>query len=304
MTDFVALARELEKGRPALRLLKDEPLKNHTSFRIGGKAALVSLPETPEDLAFLLKTAKKFGARSLVMGLGSNLLFNDGLIPALIVKTTGMAGITADGTKITALAGAPLPVVSSFAQKKGLSGLAFAQGIPGSVGGGVTMNAGAYGYDISMICEKVSCLSSETLAEGSFEGKELTFGYRRSAFTERKDLVVTSAVFSLEQGDKEKIKCEMEDYAARRKASQPLDLPSAGSVFKRPEGYFAGKLVDDCGLKGLRVGGAMVSTKHAGFIVNVGDATCADVLELIEKIQETVYCRYGIELECEIQYFG
>jgi len=301
MADFEAIARDIRKVYPDMRLLKDEPLKNHTSFRIGGPAALMALPGDANELSLLVRLAKKHEARALVMGLGSNLLFRDGPVDALIIKTSRLSGVTVDGARITALAGAPLPALSLAAQREGLSGLAFAQGIPGSVGGGVMMNAGAYGYDISMICESASYISADTLEQGSFAGKALAFGYRKSVFASRPDLVITGATFLLEPGDKDKIKAEMEDYARRRAASQPLDLPSAGSVFKRPEGYFAGKLVDDCGLKGLRVGGACVSEKHAGFIVNAGNATCADVLALIEKIQETVYCRFGLELECEIR---
>lgn len=303
MADYNALAQDISERYPAMRLLKDESLKNHTSFRIGGPAALLALPESPEELSFLLGCSKKHGIRICVMGCGSNLLFADGSIDALIIKTTRIAGVTASGSRLEAFAGTPLPVVSSFACRASLNGLAFAQGIPGSVGGGVTMNAGAYGYDISMICERVSFISSDTLEQGEFNAKELAFGYRKSVFTQRPELIITKAEFLLEPSDEEMIKAEMEDYASRRAASQPLELPSAGSVFKRPEGYYAGKLIEDCGLKGMRVGGACVSEKHAGFIVNTGGATCSDVLRLIEKIQEAVYCRFGLELECEIKVF-
>lgn len=302
MADFSAFERAAARDFSSLEIRANEPLKNYTTFKIGGTARLFAQPQTEEELAFLLRAAKEHDVRAVVIGCGSNLLFADGEIDALIIRTGRLSGISRAKNELTALAGCPLPALAVYAQRNALSGLEFAQGIPGSVGGGAVMNAGAYGYDISMVCKSVRYINRATFETGDFFEKDLAFGYRKSVFMERPELIVLSAVFALEPDDENEIRIRMEDYAKRRSASQPLDFPSAGSTFKRPEGYFAGKLIEDCGLKGLRVGGACVSPKHAGFIINAGGATCQDVLYLIEKIQETVYCRFGLELECEIKH--
>ena len=302
MQDYSAFLSRVQRELPGLLISQNEPLRSHTSFKIGGNAKLFARPKDERELAALIGTAKVSGLRIIVLGCGSNLLFADHDIEALVINTSSMTDISAEGSEIKALAGLPLPALAVQAMRLGLSGLDFAQGIPGSVGGAVCMNAGAYGFDISMVCSEVRCISFDTLVSSTFAAKELDFGYRRSVFSSRPELILTSAVFSLEPDDPDAIRAKMNDFAARRAASQPLDYPSAGSVFKRPEGYFAGKLIEDCGLKGLSVGGACVSPKHAGFIINTGSATCVDVLRLIEKVQEKVYCQYGVELECEIKF--
>ena len=288
---------------PDLRMVCDEPMSRHTSFRIGGPARRMAFPERGEQLVLLLDAAERLGARPLVIGNGTNLLAPDEGLDRLVIDTTAgldrlEAGV-AFGT-ITAEAGVSLARLADFACRQGLTGLEFAHGIPGSVGGGVCMNAGAYGGEMA----QVVCEATVLFPEGGVRklaGAELDFGYRHSLLTDRPDAVVLSAVFRLEPGDPAAIRARMRELMERRRASQPLDLPSAGSTFKRPEGHFAGTLIDQCGLKELAVGGAQVSGKHAGFVVNRGGATAADVRELIEKVQAAVLEQTGVRLEPEVK---
>ena len=282
-----------------LRVMDDEPMGRHTTFRIGGPARRMAFPETESDLAALLDLAEREGYPYTVMGNGSNLLAPDKGLDRLVINTSRMDTVTVVGTGIHALAGAALARVANAAQRAGLTGLEFAHGIPGTLGGGVCMNAGAYGGEL---CQVVQTVRAWFPGEGivTLSGRECAFGYRRSLFTERPG-VVLFVELALAPGDGEAIKARMEELAAKRRASQPLELPSAGSTFKRPEGYYAGTLIDQCGLKGAQVGGAQVSEKHAGFLVNTGGATCADVLALIKKVQETVRERTGVELEPEVR---
>ncbi len=287
---------------PDLRMVCDEPMSRHTSFRIGGPARRMAFPASGEQLVLLLAEAERLGARPLVIGNGTNLLCPDAGLDRLVIDTSAALNRveSAGPDTVTAEAGASLARAADFACRQGLAGLEFAHGIPGTVGGAVCMNAGAYGGEMRQVVQAVTVLFPE---EGirTLSGGDLAFGYRRSFLTDRPDAVVLRAVFRLAPGDPDEIRQQMRELMERRRASQPLDLPSAGSTFKRPEGYFAGTLIDQCGLKGLTVGGAQVSEKHAGFIVNRGGATSADVRELIRQVQARVLDATGVRLEPEVR---
>ena len=287
---------------PDLRMAHDEPMGRHTSFRIGGPARRMAFPASGEQLVLLLAEAERLGARPLVIGNGTNLLCPDAGLDRLVIDTSAALNrVESTGPDtVTAEAGASLARAADFACRQGLAGLEFAHGIPGTVGGAVCMNAGAYGGEMRQVVQAVTVLFPE---EGirTLSGGDLAFGYRRSFLTDRPDAVVLRAVFRLTPGDPDGIRRQMRELMERRRASQPLDLPSAGSTFKRPEGYFAGTLIDQCGLKGLTVGGAQVSEKHAGFIVNRGGATSADVRELIRQVQARVLDATGVRLEPEVR---
>ena len=290
---------------PDLRMAHDEPMGRHTSFRIGGPARRMAFPASGEQLVLLLAEAERLGARPLVIGNGTNLLCPDEGLDRLVIDTSAALNRveSAGPDTVTAEAGASLARAADFACRQGLAGLEFAHGIPGTVGGAVCMNAGAYGGEMRQVVQAVTVLFPE---EGirTLSGGDLAFGYRRSFLTDRPDAVVLRAVFRLAPGDPDEIRQQMRELMERRRASQPLDLPSAGSTFKRPEGYFAGTLIDQCGLKGLTVGGAQVSEKHAGFVINRGDATSADVRELIRQIQERVFAQTGVQLEPEVKFIN
>ena len=287
---------------PDLRMVCDEPMSRHTSFRIGGPARRMAFLASGEQLVLLLAEAERLGARPLVIGNGTNLLCPDAGLDRLVIDTSAALNRveSAGPDTVTAEAGASLARAADFACRQGLTGLEFAHGIPGTVGGAVCMNAGAYGGEMRQVVQAVTVLFPE---EGirTLSGGDLAFGYRRSFLTDRPDAVVLRAVFRLAPGDPDEIRQQMRELMERRRASQPLDLPSAGSTFKRPEGYFAGTLIDQCGLKGLTVGGAQVSEKHAGFIVNRGGATSADVRELIRQVQARVLDAAGVRLEPEVK---
>lgn len=282
----------------------DEPMKRHTTFQIGGPADRFYTVETSQQLAALLKALVQAEIPYLVLGKGSNLLVSDQGFRGAVLYLSGKfreVKSLGDGA-IRAGAAASLASVCAFARDNGLSGLEFAWGIPGSVGGAVYMNAGAYGGEMKDVVKRVESLTPEGKTE-SFFGEALDFSYRRSRYTGKEE-AVTFAEFQLEPSSGAQIAGKMEELMGRRKAKQPYDMPSAGSIFKRPEGAFAAALIEECGLKGLQVGGAQVSPKHAGFIVNTGGATCANVLALIEKVQETVLREKGISLECEVRVIG
>lgn len=288
---------------PDLKVTRDEPMSRHTSFRIGGPARRMAFPQTREQLVLLLGAAEECGARPLVIGNGTNLLTPDKGLDRLVIDTSeGLSRVEAGSEPHTILAeaGASLARLADFACKQGLTGLEFAHGIPGTVGGGVCMNAGAYDGEMKQVIRGVSVLFPE---EGIkfLSAKEMDFGYRHSLLSDHPGAVVMYAVFGLTPGDPAAIREKMRDLMARRKASQPLEWPSAGSTFKRPTGYFAGTLIDQCGLKGLTVGGAQVSEKHAGFVINRGGATCADVTALIAQVQEQVFAKAGVRLEPEVR---
>ena len=303
MAWFETLDRKIADYLPDLKYVEDEPMAKHISFRVGGAAKRMAFPENAEQLVLLMNFALSCGARALVIGNGTNLLVPDEGLDRLVIDVSdGMTRIADGGqaNEITAQCGASLARIAEYARKKGLSGLEFAHGIPGTLGGAVCMNAGAYGGEIKDVVASVTLLDPEAGIR-TLKGEEMQFSYRRSLLSEHPEYVVLSATFRLERGDSETIGARMRELMAKRTASQPLEFPSAGSTFKRPVGHYAGPLIEGCGLKGRRVGGAEVSTKHAGFIVNTGGATCADVLALIEKVQKTVYDARGVMLEPEVK---
>ncbi|MBC8569526.1 UDP-N-acetylmuramate dehydrogenase [Zongyangia hominis] len=277
------------------------PLSRYTTFHIGGPADVLIKPRSAEALAQVLRLCQETGTSKLILGKGSNLLVSDeGFAGAAICLDRPEGEIRLIGDDLIECdAGVSLKRLCTFAREQGLSGLEFAYGIPGSVGGAVYMNAGAYGGEMSDVLQSARHLDSEG-REGCFAGEELKLSYRHSAYTDT-DLCILSARFQLTPGDKGEIGAKMDDFLARRKSKQPLEYPSAGSTFKRPAGNYASALIDQCGLKGFRVGGAQVSEKHAGFVINTGGATCRDVKALIAKIQEKVKEQTGYCLECEVK---
>ena len=276
-------------------LRENAPLREYCSMRVGGPARLAAFPETAEELAALLRA----GGRRVVLGGGSTVLCPDEGYDGTVIFTTRLCGLTADGCMLSAQAGVPLSAAARRALECGLGGLAFAYGIPGTVGGGVYMNAGAYGGQIA------DCLVRATLLDAAGEPRvvpasELALGYRSSALMDG-DWTLLSADFALVPAPPEEIRAEMERNMQARREKQPLEYPSCGSTFKRPPGQYAGALIERCGLKGCTVGGAQVSEKHAGFVVNRGDATSADVRALIAHIQRVVAEKTGVLLECEVR---
>ena len=294
-----ALDRKITDYLPELKWLRDEPLAKHTSFRIGGPAKRMAFPKTAEELIVLDGFARELGVRTIVLGNGTNVLFPDEGIDAAVIATGEMARIERDGETLAADAGVSLARLATVAWQEGLTGLEFAHGIPGSLGGGVVMNAGAYDGALSDVLSEVTALFPDGVR--TIPAEDLQLSYRHSLFTEQPDAVALRAKVRLRTGERDAIKARMDELMARRKASQPLEYPSAGSTFKRPAGHFAGRLIEDAGLKGASVGGAQVSPKHAGFVINTGGATCADVLGLIETIQKTVYDAAGVMLEPEVR---
>ena len=298
MSDIAALVRALRAEQ--LPALQGEPLSRHTTFQIGGPAAVFCQPETPAQLLRTLELCREHGVRSYLLGNGSNTLFSDAGFDGAVVCTVEMKRpVTVSGNVLRAAAGAPLGAVCRKAQQAGLAGLAFAFGIPGTVGGAVYMNAGAYGGELKQVLRRVTFLD-RALRLDSLPVQELALGYRTSRF-ETGGGVILEAEFSLAPGDPAAIEAEMQELMARRREKQPLELPSAGSTFKRPQGAFAGALIEQAGLRGFAVGGAAVSTKHCGFVVNTGGATCADVVALTEEVARIVYEKTGYRLEREIR---
>lgn len=302
MVWYQELDENVKKYLPDLKMAADEPMSRHTSFRIGGPARRMAFPQNGEQLVLLLHFAGECGAKVLTLGNGTNLLVSDKGLDRLVIDTSAeMNGMElAPNGRIHADAGVSLARLADFARKNALTGLEFAHGIPGTLGGAVCMNAGAYGGEMRQVVETVTLLKPE---EGvcRLSGEEMQFGYRHSVLTESPGWVVLSADIRLSAGNAEEIQARMAELMKRRKTSQPLEFPSAGSTFKRPEGHYAGTLIDECGLKGLTVGGAQVSEKHAGFVINRGGATFRDVTELIRKVQNCVYEKKGVRLEPEVK---
>lgn len=283
----------------------DEPMARHTTFQIGGPADRFLTVENAAQLQGLLSCLRQAGIPYLVLGKGSNLLVSDKGIRGAVLHLGGdfkKVEVLPNGRTLRAGAGAPLASVCALARERSLTGLEFAWGIPGSVGGGAYMDAGAYGGEMRDVVSRVLHLGPDG-APGEARGEELCFGYRKSRYTGGED-IITAVEFTLQPGDPAAIAGKMEELMGRRKDKQPYDMPSAGSVFKRPQNGFAAALIEQCGLKGRRVGGAQVSEKHAGFIVNTGGATCQDVLGLIAVIQKTVEEQTGTCLECEVRVTG
>ena len=281
-------------------VLTDEPMKKHTTFKIGGNADVMVFPETAEALRDVIALCKSENARIVILGNGSNVLVDDKGIRGVVVSTARLDNIKVDGCKITAGAGAMLSSVASAATNSALCGLEFASGIPGTLGGGIFMNAGAYGGELKDVISSVTFLTEDGQIQ-TFSNEECKFGYRSSIFQQNGGLIL-SAQFELKCGCKEEITALCGELNQRRRDKQPLNFPSAGSTFKRPEGYFAGKLIEDCNLKGFRIGGAEVSEKHSGFVINTGDATAQDVIDLISHIQKTVKEKFGVDLQTEVKY--
>ena len=281
----------------------DEPMSKHTSFRIGGPADLFVTPDDIDELRDVIAACRAAGVPHFVLGCGSDLLVADEGYRGVIVSCTkGLVNVAIDGERMACQAGVPLREASEMACELGLSGLEFACGIPGSVGGACFMNAGAYGGCVADVLESVRCLMPDGTQQ-SLPVEELALGYRASRVRDE-GLVVLSATFRLHESDQDDIRARMDDFTQRRRKKQPLELPSAGSTFKRPEGHFAGKLISDAGLKGYAHGGAGVSTKHAGFVVNNGGATAADVHAVIRHVQDEVERQFGVRLEPELRFLG
>ena len=297
----LSLFEVLSEKLPSLTLKREELLSHHTSFRIGGPAEVMAFPHTVGELSDLLRTASALGVRPALLGAGTNVLAPDEGLRGLVIVTRDclMCLERMDETHIAALAGVSMAKLAIFAQEANLTGLEFAHGIPGTVGGGVYMNAGAYGGEIMQVAEKTDFLRMDGSMQ-TFTGVAQGFGYRTSAFQSMQGVIVRT-VFALTEGKREAIRAHMQELAEKRRASQPLELPSAGSAFKRPVGGYAAALIEQAGLKGFQVGCAAVSEKHAGFIVNRGGATAADVLKLIEIVQKRVLENSGIALEPEIR---
>mgnify|MGYP004656474775 FL=1 len=284
-------------------LLLAEPMTKHTSFHIGGPAELMAQPQSEAELQSLLLKAAEAAVPVTLVGNGSNLLVRDKGIRGLVIKLGSMLrDIKVSGNVLTFGSGVSLAQASRKAAELGLSGMEFAVGIPGSIGGAVYMNAGAYDGEMSKVVKSVRVMDAAGEVSELSAG-ELDFGYRHSAL-QGSSKIVTSVTVELAAGDKQAIAEKMADFSNRRITKQPLELPSAGSMFKRPPGYFAGTLIDQTGLKGYTVGGAQVSTKHAGFVVNIGGATAADVLQLISDVQAKVFAAHGVHLEPEVLVLG
>ena len=284
------------------QLLRDEPMSRHTTFRIGGPADMMFFPAMEQQLQLAIKLAGDYHIPCTVIGNGSNLIVRDGgVIGLVVVLGERFSHISIEDGVLTAEAGATLSRVAAEAQRAGLSGLEFASGIPGTLGGGCAMNAGAYGGQLSDVLIDARVLLNGAIQTLSRE--ELQMGYR-TTLPLHEGGIVLSARFRLKSDDPEAIQARMRDLNARRRDKQPLNFPSAGSVFKRPEGHFAGALIEQAGLKGERVGDAQVSAKHAGFIVNVGNATASDVLALIQRVQDAVFAQSGVSLETEVRVIG
>ena len=292
----------LRVAAPDIDILKEEPMRRHTTFAIGGPADLFIQPKTRRELAGALSVLRERGIPFLLLGNGSNMLVADAGIRGAVVCTTELdeVRIGEDGYTLTAEAGALLGRVARRAQRAGLTGAEFAGGIPGSVGGAVFMNAGAYDGQMAGVVEQTEYLD-EAGETHTLTGEEHGFAYRGSVFRAHPDWTVVRSTLRLQPGDPAAILDKMNDFAQRRRDKQPLNFPSAGSTFKRPEGYFAGRLIEDAGLKGVSVGAAQVSEKHAGFLINRGGATCDDMLRLIELVQQRVREQFGVQLECEVR---
>ena len=289
---------------PSSAWQKDEPLSSHCTFKIGGNADYFARPEDEASFTELIIAVKKKGIPYCVIGGGSNILFSDKGFRGIVITTQGLKNIEIDGEKMTAGSGAMLPIVSLKAQKSSLDGMRFMCGIPGSIGGGVFMNAGAYGGEFADILVSSRYFDIEKGEICTLSASEHDFSYRHSSYMEHPERIILSADFALKYGDPEKIKAECDCLLKKRAEKQPLEYPSAGSTFKRYPGFFTAQLIDECGLKGYSIGGAQVSEKHAGFVINRGGASASDVLALIEHIKFVIREKHGIDIECEIRFIG
>lgn len=301
MRELTELQRKCAALLPDMELRFDEPMSNHTSFRIGGGAEIMAFPKTKEELADILKVSTLLDCNCAILGAGTNVLAPDGGLPGVVICLKDcLDGLEQTApNRIRVMAGVTMARAAVFAANLGLSGLEFAHGIPGSVGGGVYMNAGAYGGEICQVCTAVEVMDRQGQVR-QLTAQQMNFSYRHSLLEDTKELVV-SAEFTLTPGDPEVIWSRMKELIAKRTASQPLNLPSAGSAFKRPVGGYAAALIQESGLKGYQVGGAAISEKHAGFAVNLGGATAQDVQQLLCQVSDQVYAKTGIRLEPEVR---
>ena len=299
--DYIQFVTFVKSEIPSLEIRMEEPMSRHTSFRIGGPAKVMAFPKNTEDLSALLKLSCTMDIKPRILGAGTNVLAPDegieGLVICLKDCLDGMKLLEND--RVQVMGGVTMTRAAVFASNQGLSGMEFAHGIPGTVGGGIYMNAGAYGGELADICESVEVMTSDGVLK-TCSAADMGFSYRHSRLEGTGELVV-SAVFRLTPKETEAIRSQMKELMGRRSASQPLDLPSAGSAFKRPVGGYAAALSDQAGLKGFQIGGAAVSSKHAGFVVNMGGATAADVRALLGYVADAVYSQFSIQLEPEIR---
>ena len=295
--------QKLFENKPFGRILFDEPMKNHTTFKIGGPVDVMIIPSNEEELIEGIIFSRENNIDFLIMGNGSNLLIRDGGIRGVVIKINeGFNNIEVQGNTIFCQGGALLSTISKVALRHSLKNFEFASGIPGTIGGAITMNAGAYGGEMKDVVTKVRVLDKNNQIR-EYTNEEMNFRYRNSRVWDE-GLIVLGVELLIEEGDPSIIQEIMKDLTYKRTSKQPLELPSGGSTFKRPEGYFAGKLIEDAGLRGLRHGGASVSEKHCGFVVNIDNATCKDVLHLISVIQKVVRDKFNVELETEIKLLG
>ncbi len=302
MNNYPLALKKLEEILDKNEILVDEPMRNHTYFEIGGTADIIAIPNTVEKLVSVIKLMKEEKVPLFLIGNGSNLLVKDGGIRGCVLKTEAIRRISCEGERITAECGALLKDISDAALDASLGGFEFACGIPGTLGGAVFMNAGAYDGEMSFVLESAMVLTRD-LEVVTLKNGDLEMGYRTSAVKEN-GYVVLEAVLKLVTGDREAIKAKIDDLTERRNERQPLEYPSAGSTFKRPPGYYAGKLIQDAGLKGYQIGGAQVSEKHSGFVINRDHASAKDVIDLINHIKKTVDSKFGVELNTEILIVG
>ena len=300
---WAAFENRIRESALGTKMTRNVSMADYTTLHLGGKADLMLEPACAKDVQLILQTAQALKVPLTVIGRGSNLLVRDGGIRGVVLRIAGsMKRVQADGETITAEAGAMMPAVAMAAAEHHLAGMAFAGGIPGTVGGGVMMNAGAYGGEMTQVVSQVEGFDRLTGTPFCYTGAEMAFGYRTSRL-QGEDKVVTSVTFRLQKGDGAAIRAEMADYNRRRAEKQPLDVPSAGSTFRRPKTGYAAALIDECGLKGVQVGGAQVSEKHAGFLLNRG-GTAADFLALMALVQRTVLEKTGVALESEVCILG
>ncbi len=294
---------ELKQVIPPELIKINESMKNHTSFKIGGPADILILPSESSQVLSAVEISKRCSVPYTVMGNGSNLLVRDGGIRGIVIKLAEkFSRVEITGNIVKTQAGTLLAVLANKAVRASLAGLEFASGIPGTIGGAVVMNAGAYGGEMKDVVQKVTVLE-ESGSVISLDKEAMAFGYRTSAI-QGSSKIVLEVELLLEPGDYEESKAKIAELARRRREKQPLEYPSAGSAFKRPVGYYAGKLIEDSGLKGMRVGDAQISEKHSGFIINLGNATARDVIELIEKVKQRVKERFGVDLQPELKIVG
>lgn len=302
MTQYIELDNKLKSILDEEDISFDVLMKKFTSFKVGGPAEIFVTPRTYNSVKAVISFCKENGVPYFILGNGTNVIVKDGGVKGVVVSMSKLNGIRVEGNRVIAESGAVLSKITEVALENNLTGLEFANGIPGSVGGAVTMNAGAYNGEISHAIESATIIDNDGEIR-KLSKEELELSYRMSAILKH-GYIVLEAVFALEKGDYNAIKARMDDLMTRRREKQPLEYPSAGSTFKRPEGYFAGKLIEDSGLKGTRVGGAEVSTKHSGFIINKENASAKDILDLIKLVQKEVKENFNVELNAEVRVIG